>query len=185
MKRLLIALFLPLFIACQPEEPEPTADFTYKLENEGRVQFSVSSANADTFAWDFGDGVTGEGKQAVHTYTANGNYIVTMKAAGKGGEVVKQQSISIANITGSVVFYISADPKSIIKVSIAGKAANITGYYSGSAPYCGDQYTATFTGLPEGTYNFTAEEIGKIAPIKWNGNIKVVGNQCSKMRLTW
>ena len=41
------------------------------------------------YAWDWGDGSTGSGNPAVHTYTAPGSYTVTMTAANCGQQVVQ------------------------------------------------------------------------------------------------
>jgi PKD repeat protein len=77
----------------------PTADFTadktagdYPLT----VEFSDQSKNAVSYEWIFGDGGTSSDKNPVHTYTAEGNYTVTLTVTGTNGdEDASQATISV------------------------------------------------------------------------------------------
>ena len=42
------------------------------------IQVNSTSIDADAHLWDFGDGTTAEGEEAVHTYTTEGSYILTL-----------------------------------------------------------------------------------------------------------
>lgn len=83
-----IAATVFLFSSCGSDSDEPgkvTASFTYT--NDGReVTFTNTSANATSFAWDFGDGETSTEQNPVHTYETYGKYTVKLKATGEGGE---------------------------------------------------------------------------------------------------
>jgi len=73
----------------EPENIEPTADFTYTVENT-TVMFEDLSVDTDgniTFwAWDFGDGNTSYDTNPVHTYTEdNKTYSVTLTVDDDGG----------------------------------------------------------------------------------------------------
>ena len=53
--------------------------------NAGSVQFTNSSANADTYFWDFGDGLNSSIKNPLHQYTYDGSYMVTLTASNSFG----------------------------------------------------------------------------------------------------
>ena len=56
-----------------------------------------STGDYNQVLWNFGDGTTSTStaKEIKHTYTKAGNYTITLKTIGIGGESVKQQSITI------------------------------------------------------------------------------------------
>ena len=56
---------------------DATDSFTWTFTNE--------SEDADSYAWDFGDGATSTDASPSHTYTAEGNFTVTLTATGPGG----------------------------------------------------------------------------------------------------
>lgn len=49
------------------------------------VTFTNLSANATSYEWDFGDGVTSTLESPTHTYTAVGVYTVVLAATGPSG----------------------------------------------------------------------------------------------------
>jgi bacillolysin len=55
----------------------PVADYGI-TNNDPTVIFSDSSTAANTYHWDFGDGVTSSLQNPTHAYTANGTYDVTL-----------------------------------------------------------------------------------------------------------
>ena len=59
------------FEVCQPQE----VAFSVRAESEGST----------TYNWDFGDGSTGMGAEASHTYTEGGTYTVTVTVENEGG----------------------------------------------------------------------------------------------------
>lgn len=65
-------------------ELPPTSSFTANTVCEGfATQFeSTTTSMATNFVWDFGDGQTGSGQQASHTYAAPGTYTVTLQLLG-------------------------------------------------------------------------------------------------------
>lgn len=82
-----------------------SADKTYSCSAPLTVNFtaSTSSAQVITYQWDFGDGGTGSGKTATHTYTQTGVYTVLLTAAVNGGGcqsiVTKKTYINVGNFT--------------------------------------------------------------------------------------
>jgi len=59
-----------------------TANFTSFCSIPATVQFTNMSTNSNVFHWDFGDGTTSTDMSATHTYTAYGNYTISLVADG-------------------------------------------------------------------------------------------------------
>jgi PKD repeat protein len=72
-----------------PSNTAPTASFTYECTNLACI-FTDHSSDADgtiaSRSWDFGDGNSGTGATANHTYATAGDYIVTVEATDDGGK---------------------------------------------------------------------------------------------------
>lgn len=92
--------------------PIPVLDITPSAPEAGEsVTFNgagtiVSNIPADTVAvsyrWTFGDGTTGSGATATHTYTTQGSYEVTLRvidSAGRVGETKETVTVSAATPT--------------------------------------------------------------------------------------
>ncbi|HEY3363391.1 MAG TPA: PKD domain-containing protein [Methanosarcina sp.] len=73
----------------------PVVDFSAD-NSSGSVQFTDSSQNATEWNWDFGDGETSTDENPTHTYSAAGNYTVTLTASNEMGSASK---VSIVNLT--------------------------------------------------------------------------------------
>jgi len=68
--------------------PDVTTDHPSEAATGAIVAFAAESTGTNTallYQWDFGDGVTLEGKQVSHTYTEPGDYEVHLSATGLGG----------------------------------------------------------------------------------------------------
>lgn len=97
LKRALPAFLITLLImvGCKNEEynfdslPPTVKSFftaTYtELHIREEIRFHNESENAESYAWDFGDGTTSAEKDAVKTYTEPGLYTVKLKVIGQGG----------------------------------------------------------------------------------------------------
>lgn len=69
-----------------PEEPDPVAAFSF-VATELEVVFTNNSQNATTYEWDFGDGSgTSSVENPTYTYSAAGNYTVSLTASNDSGE---------------------------------------------------------------------------------------------------
>jgi hypothetical protein len=70
----------------------PTSPFVGDL-----VTFNATAGGTEPigYAWTFGDGGIGSGASATHTYTAAGDYSVTMTASNGCGQQVVQHSITV------------------------------------------------------------------------------------------
>lgn len=76
------------------------------------VSFSNTTPYASAYTWSFGDGASSSALNPVHTYTAAGNYVVSLKASGCLGQdsIVKAAFISVdlpqaPSVTGNTVCY--------------------------------------------------------------------------------
>jgi len=130
---LIMGLSILFITACddEPEEeptPEPTASFTFTPATPDvgeEVTFTSTSENATSFAWSFGDASSSTDEIATHTYTAEGDYEVTLIATGEGGSVTISETISVVKQAEKVEVYFvqnvdSTDSYTIQKVSNIG-----------------------------------------------------------------
>jgi PKD repeat protein len=69
--------------------PKPEAvfdvDYPVALIENARITFTNQSESADIFFWDFGDGNSSSGRDAVHTYTELGEYTSSLFAESEYG----------------------------------------------------------------------------------------------------
>lgn len=78
--------------------PSPIPQFSYTSNNLD-VTFSNSSIGAASYLWNFGDGVTSSEINPVHSYQANGEYIVTLTATNVNcGDSTINTSILLMNV---------------------------------------------------------------------------------------
>ena len=76
---ILLTLSFAGFTACM----NPLARFTMSAQHAeapASVDFNNTSEGADTYVWDFGDGVQSTDSTTTHRYTHAGKYDVTLKA---------------------------------------------------------------------------------------------------------
>ena len=88
-------------VTAPPVNKVPVASFTSTAKDLGiTVDGSGSSdpdGTVDSYAWDFGDGTTGQGATATHTYTAAGPYTVKLTVTddqGATGEKTDQVTVT-------------------------------------------------------------------------------------------
>lgn len=167
------------------DAPKPVADFSYTV-NGGFVQFTNLTKNATSYNWTFGNGGTSSQENPSVTYSANGNYTVTLTAKNANGENTVSKTVSITGIfvptTGQVIFWSQVNKS--IKIYVNGNYQGINTKYmtTNTAPSCGLSGFVTIT-LPQGAYSFTAET-DEFFSTKWSGTINVTNGQCRNMQLT-
>lgn len=99
---------------------EPRAAFSSAAENLV-VTFTNSSANATSYAWDFGDGGTSTDENPVHTYAEAGDYDVTLTAKDDNGLTSSvTQTVSVSAATYSSEIWASAEGKVWTLAPVAG-----------------------------------------------------------------
>ena len=119
---LLVIVVAIVFTSCQKQ---PTADFTASKITAGvdeSITFSNNSTDADSYSWEFGDGLTSTDENATHSYTAIGTYSVKLIAYSKNEkkEDDKTSTITIeGNETGT--FTDSRDGKTYKTVKIGNQ----------------------------------------------------------------
>jgi PKD repeat protein len=79
-----------------PSSP-PESDFTYKIKDNGNVEFINNSKNSLTYYWDFGDGETSDKKSPIHSFFINNTYTVKLTCINPNSKVTNAKSIVINN----------------------------------------------------------------------------------------
>lgn len=182
---LIIAVFV--FLGCSKKEvvPAPSISFSYTVKENGVVSFFSTGANVKEYYWDFGNGNMSPSPNPTIQYGKNGVYKVSLKAKGDGGEAFSNDQVTVSNVPGSIVFWMS-EMKSgkNVQVSINGVVmGTITGYYPSGTPTCGAAGSVTVNALQSRTYTYEAKEIGQLFPATWSGIVTIKSGECSTFRL--
>lgn len=82
--------------------PRPSADFTFQANCRLQVSFiAQDTAPGLQYAWDFGDGRTGNSSQVTHTYSAPGTYsvrLIVINAQGCRDTVTQSVSVNRSTV---------------------------------------------------------------------------------------
>ena len=144
---------------------EPRADFSETKDNL-TVSFNNTSVNSTSFMWDFGDGGMSSDVNPVYTYSAAGDYDVTLTAMddmGGSNSITKTVSVSEAVFSGDVL---SNDEGKVWR--LAGEASYKVGPAPGSGEWWGGldaagveeracQLDDEFIFLNDGSFNFDSK----------------------------
>lgn len=91
----------------------PGASYTYEANNQ-TLTFTNTSTNAETYAWDFGDGTTSYVENPVHIYSASGEFTVVLTASNAAcpeDEFMQTLYVSYVDINEpDAVFLIGPNP---------------------------------------------------------------------------
>jgi PKD repeat protein len=79
----------------------PDVQFSQEALSEAGVQFINNTPGANSYLWDFGDGSTSQATNPTHTYTASGNYTVTLVASNACGSSSFTQVLQIVLTSAS------------------------------------------------------------------------------------
>lgn len=112
------------------------------------VALDVSAAASDvgvndalTFAWDFGDGGTGEGSETAHVWADDGDYTVTVVVSdGDGGSATQSTVVRVNN----------APPVILTSAPTAGNDGALWAYDADASDVPADSLTWSVDGAPEG-----------------------------------
>jgi hypothetical protein len=94
-----LSVFGSVFYSCSKDEEKkvPEALFSFTAGGDGRtITFTNESTDANSYAWDFGDGATSTEANPVHTFPALGKYTITLTATGPGGENTFTYEITVS-----------------------------------------------------------------------------------------
>jgi PKD repeat protein len=107
-----------------PRYPDPSACFVVQKDtvyvNEP-VYFNNCSDNADSYDWEFGDGIVSVEKHPTHSYSKPGNYQVRLTAYGYGSYDSQSKIITVLGVTELdilVNYYGTDDPVSNCPVTL-------------------------------------------------------------------
>ncbi|MBA4372494.1 MAG: hypothetical protein C0402_06485 [Thermodesulfovibrio sp.] len=96
------------FTITQAANLPPVAEFTFSPLTSGivphNVSFTDTSANATSWAWDFGDGGTSSARNPFHTYQAagTGTYTVTLTVNGGADSVSHDVTVSLSACANTI-----------------------------------------------------------------------------------
>ena len=88
------AVLTMAFLSNCNKDEEPVAGFTFSAD-ELTVTFTSTSTDANTYTWDFGDGITSSMENPVHTYSEAGTYSVEQTAENDEGADSETQSVTV------------------------------------------------------------------------------------------
>ena len=84
---------------------EPIASFTFTNLTNGEVQFKNESKDANSFLWEFGDNVgKSTEKDPLYKYQKPGQYKVSLKSIGAGGEIQIQNQVEVKALKPTALF---------------------------------------------------------------------------------
>lgn len=87
--------------------PAPTASFTSVITNNAVAFNASASANATSYAWNFGDGNSGTGATTNHIYSSPGTYNVVLTVNSLNcGSVTDTQTVTITNVPNPEIEFV-------------------------------------------------------------------------------
>lgn len=72
----------------------PVADFNL-VQNDATIDLTNASSGATSYVWNFGDGNMSNEENPSHTYTASGDYIVTLEATNECGTTITTTTVVV------------------------------------------------------------------------------------------
>ncbi len=145
-----------------PPNQAPTASFTTSCTSLFACTFDASgSADADGsivgYAWDFGDGSTGTGVNAQHTYSTAGDYTVTLTVTdNRAGTATSSSTVSVVNVAPTASFTASCDSARVCTLNASASSdsdGSIVGYtWDFGDAGTGTGVSTTHTYGADGTY---------------------------------
>jgi PKD repeat protein len=91
-----IAVLALTMFSCAEDPADPPTVTVFASVDGYQVAFTATVANADTYAWDFGDGGSSTEINPVYTYTQSGSYTATCTVTGDGGDASASTSVTIS-----------------------------------------------------------------------------------------
>jgi PKD repeat protein len=177
------------FQASPPANKPPTAAFTSTCTNGGCAFNGGTSSDPDgsivDYAWDFGDGQTGDGVATSHAYTATGDYTVQLTVTDNSGATdVITHSVTISSLNKQIGYVGSAHSAPGSQTS---KSVTVP-----SSASVGDQMVLAFTSTASVTWSSPGAGWTPVGSTLTNSTIKsqawvktvAAGDPGSKITLT-
>ncbi len=102
----------------------PTANFTSTIDAacSNAVQFSNTSATADSYLWNFGDGTTSTEVSPFHHYSVAGDYSVSLTATNEFGSDIALETTTVAELPFLLEINapLSGSVNSVVELSYSG-----------------------------------------------------------------
>ncbi|MCG3212506.1 MAG: hypothetical protein FOGNACKC_06176 [Anaerolineae bacterium] len=92
------------------------------------VTFTNNSAKTSTYAWDFGDGVTGSEINPTHIYTQPGSYTVTLTASNGGLSDTASTIVKVVTLDTGLQAYWPLDETGGTRLDSSGNNNHLTDY---------------------------------------------------------
>jgi PKD repeat protein len=154
MMGLFFALILGV-VGCQKDEPKPKPVASFEVSTISgtvplKIQITNTSENATRYEWNFGDGQTSNSQNPSITYTVAGNYTITLKAIGDGGEATATKVINVSPPAKPIASFTTSR-----LVGIAPLTVRFSNTSTNSSSYLwdfGNGQTSTAVAPPDVTY---------------------------------
>lgn len=91
-----IAVLAFSMFSCGEDPVDPPTVQVFSSVEGYQVAFTATATNADTYAWNFGDGETSAEQNPVYTYAQSGTYTATLTVTGEGGTANATVDITIS-----------------------------------------------------------------------------------------
>lgn len=107
-----MAIVAILLVSCKKDPQPPVVEIFFEADADDpyTIDFTTTSENATSFAWDFGDGNTGPGATVSHTYEMSGDKIVVVTVSGDGGNATDTKTVTI---TAGLAELLSGGPDAV------------------------------------------------------------------------
>jgi len=165
----MLAVVALLFSSCSEDPEPPVVEMFAEVDwsNSYMVNFTTNATNATSFTWEFGDGETGTGATASHTYALSGDYTITVTATGDGGMATSSKSVTIVASMSELLCGGTSSGKTWILSRTATPGMDGAGSVNSSFPTeimpgtdnlldaigLGDEYDNEFTFYADGSYS--------------------------------
>ncbi len=124
--------------SCALSNKPPVAGFTVGPSTTGPAPFTVTLSGAastdpegeiETYAWDFGDGATGAGRNVPHTYTAAGTFTIILTVTDRWGasdHAAKTIYVTAAAPAGPTASFTTSASSGTVPLSVTFDASGTT-----------------------------------------------------------
>lgn len=91
-----IAILTLTMSSCKEDPADPPTVQVFASVDEYTVAFTATVTNADSYAWEFGDGSVSVEQNPSHTYDVSGTYTATITVTGEGGTANASVEVTIS-----------------------------------------------------------------------------------------